>query len=58
MTECHKFIKVIAIQLESRKGIRSELKDNVIGCLVGFLNICRITRTAVKEKKLSQHHQV
>ena len=53
MTECHKFVKVIAIQIESRKGVRTELRDTIIGCLVSFLNICRITRTAVKEKKVS-----
>lgn len=53
MEQCQKFLRIIAINVDKR-GVQAELKDVVVECLVRFLDICRITTAAVKEKRLSK----
>jgi hypothetical protein len=53
MEQCQKFLRIISINVDKR-GVQAELKDVVVESLVRFLDICRITTAAVKEKRLSK----
>jgi hypothetical protein len=51
---CTRFINNILTHLGGLKGLHSELKSVIVLSLVRFLDVCRITTAAVKERRLSK----
>lgn len=51
---CARFIKNILIHLDRSRDLHSELESVIVLSLVRFLDVCRITTAAVKERRLSE----